>query len=82
MTTSQTFAIIIPSILVILLVLAASSFRLVQQYQRGIVLRFGRLLPEVREPGLRFIVPFVDRMTRVSHADRRHGHPRPGRHHQ
>jgi regulator of protease activity HflC (stomatin/prohibitin superfamily) len=30
------------------------------------VLRFGRLLPEVREPGLRFIVPFVDRMTRVS----------------
>ncbi len=50
MTTPQAFGILIPSIIVIVLVLAASSVRLVQQYQRGIVLRFGQLLPEVREP--------------------------------
>ena len=53
-------------VVLVLLVLVASSVRLVQQYQRGVVLRFGRLLPAVREPGLRFIVPFVDRMTKVS----------------
>jgi regulator of protease activity HflC (stomatin/prohibitin superfamily) len=37
----------------------------VQQYQRGVVLRFGRLLPEVRQPGLRLLIPFVDQMTKV-----------------
>jgi regulator of protease activity HflC (stomatin/prohibitin superfamily) len=37
----------------------------VQQYERGVVLRFGRLLPEVREPGLRAIIPFADRMVKV-----------------
>ena len=53
-------------IVVMALVLTSSSLRLVQQYQRGVVLRFGRLLPEPREPGLRAIVPFADRMTKVS----------------
>ncbi|PZF97394.1 slipin family protein [Micromonospora deserti] len=42
------------------------SVRLVQQYQRGVVFRFGRVLDRVREPGLRFIVPVADRMVRVS----------------
>ncbi|WP_433803870.1 slipin family protein [Actinomycetospora sp. CA-084318] len=60
-------------LLVVLLVVAAlvvlttggAAVHSVQQYQRGVVLRFGRLLPKVREPGLRVIVPFVDRMTKV-----------------
>ncbi|WP_308220968.1 SPFH domain-containing protein [Micromonospora phytophila] len=42
------------------------SIRLVQQYQRGIVFRFGRVLESVRQPGLRLIVPVADRMVRVS----------------
>jgi regulator of protease activity HflC (stomatin/prohibitin superfamily) len=50
----------------VMLVLTSSGVRLVQQYQRGVVLRFGRLLPATREPGLRVIVPFADRMTKVS----------------
>jgi regulator of protease activity HflC (stomatin/prohibitin superfamily) len=50
----------------VLLLLAGASIRLVQQYQEGIVFRFGRLLPGVRGPGLRFIIPLVDRMVRVS----------------
>jgi regulator of protease activity HflC (stomatin/prohibitin superfamily) len=50
----------------VVLLLIGTSMRLVQQYQQGIVFRFGRLLPGVREPGLRFIIPFVDRMVRVS----------------
>nr|WP_246085863.1 SPFH domain-containing protein [Pseudonocardia hydrocarbonoxydans] len=39
---------------------------MVQQYERGVVFRFGRVLPGVREPGLRFIVPIADRMQKVS----------------
>src|SRR5688500_12359559 len=38
---------------------------MVQQYQRGVVLRFGRLLPEVRQPGLRLMIPVADRMVKV-----------------
>ncbi|MHA6793808.1 slipin family protein [Pseudonocardia bannensis] len=45
--------------------LVATSVRMVQQYQRGVVLRFGRLLPQVRQPGLRLLVPVADRMVRV-----------------
>ncbi len=43
----------------------AMSIRVVKQYEQGVVLRFGRVLP-VREPGLRAIVPVVDVMHRVS----------------
>ncbi len=58
-------AIVIPIVLVIL-VLLGTGFRLVQQYEQGIVLRFGRLLPHIRQPGLQVIVPFIDRMRKVS----------------
>ncbi|MHC1557868.1 slipin family protein [Actinomycetospora sp. C-140] len=37
----------------------------VRHYERGVVFRFGRL-HSTREPGLRFIIPFVDRMKKVS----------------
>jgi regulator of protease activity HflC (stomatin/prohibitin superfamily) len=48
------------------LLLLGASVRMVQQYEQGVVLRFGRLLPGVRGPGLQMIRPFVDRMTKVS----------------
>src|ERR1700730_13247636 len=54
------------AIIIVALMLLGSSVRLVQQYERGIVLRFGRLLPAIRKPGLRLIVPVADRMTKVS----------------
>jgi regulator of protease activity HflC (stomatin/prohibitin superfamily) len=53
-------------VVLIVLVLLGTSVRLVQQYQRGVVLRFGRLQPEVRQPGLRVLVPFADRMAKLS----------------
>jgi regulator of protease activity HflC (stomatin/prohibitin superfamily) len=61
-------AVVIPLVVVVLivLVLLGTSVRLVQQYERGVVLRFGRLLPEVRQPGLRLIIPFADRMAKLS----------------
>jgi len=49
----------------LVLTVVGAGVQLVQQYQRGVVLRFGRLLPVVRDPGLRVIIPFVDRMTKV-----------------
>ncbi|MEU5945888.1 SPFH domain-containing protein [Micromonospora sp. NPDC047465] len=61
-------AVVIGAVIVIVVIalVGALSVRLVQQYQRGIVFRFGRVLQPVREPGLRLIVPIADRMVRVS----------------
>jgi regulator of protease activity HflC (stomatin/prohibitin superfamily) len=45
---------------------AALGLRVVNQYERGIVFRFGRALPHVRQPGLAFILPVVDRLRKVN----------------
>ncbi|MFC4004273.1 slipin family protein [Prauserella oleivorans] len=44
----------------------ASSVRVVKQYERGLVFRFGRVSRAPKEPGLTVIVPGVDRMTKVN----------------
>ena len=48
------------------LITAARSFKVVQQYEQGIIYRFGRVLPEIRGPGLTIIRPVGDRMAKVN----------------
>jgi regulator of protease activity HflC (stomatin/prohibitin superfamily) len=50
---------------IVAIVLFFMSVRIVKQYERGVVLRFGRL-QSMREPGIRFIIPIVDVMIKVS----------------
>jgi regulator of protease activity HflC (stomatin/prohibitin superfamily) len=50
---------------IVALILLGNSIRIVKQYERGVVFRFGRLT-RTREPGLRFIIPIVDRLRPVS----------------
>jgi regulator of protease activity HflC (stomatin/prohibitin superfamily) len=52
-------------ILVLILLAAVLAIRVVKAYEQGVVFRFGRVLG-VRQPGLRFIIPFVDVMHRVT----------------
>ncbi|HEY1627090.1 MAG TPA: slipin family protein [Streptosporangiaceae bacterium] len=58
------------AIVVILVVLgiiaAARSLKVVQQYEKGIVYRFGRVSPEIRGPGLTIIRPIGDRLQKVN----------------
>ena len=61
MSTTWTIVLVV----VVLLVLLAFSIRIVKQYERGVLFRFGRFAG-TREPGLRFIVPVVDVLHRVS----------------
>ena len=49
----------------IVLIALALSIKIVKQYQRGVVLRFGQLV-RTRDPGFNVIIPIVDRMTKVS----------------
>ncbi len=48
---------------VVYLVAAA---RVVKQYERGVVLRLGRLRPHIRQPGFTMILPGVDRIRKVN----------------
>ncbi|MHB9858317.1 slipin family protein [Streptomyces sp. YIM S03343] len=48
------------------LVYAAAGIRVVKQYERGVILRLGRLRGETRGPGLAVIVPAVDRLRKVN----------------
>jgi regulator of protease activity HflC (stomatin/prohibitin superfamily) len=45
---------------------AALGLRVITQFERGIVFRFGRALPGIRQPGLAAIVPIVDRLRKVN----------------
>ena len=49
---------------VVLLVLFPPALKVVQQYERGLVFRFGKLRKE-RNPGLNLIIPYIDRMVKV-----------------
>jgi len=44
--------------------LLSLAIKIVRQYERGVVLRFGRLI-KTREPGFNLIIPIVDRMIKV-----------------
>lgn len=50
---------------IVVLVLIAFAVKIVKQYERGVVLRFGRLV-RARTPGFNVILPFIDRMTKIS----------------
>ena len=51
--------------LIAVIVLAYMSMKILREYERGVVFRLGKL-HKVKGPGLVFIIPFIDRMVRVS----------------
>ena len=52
-------------VVAVLVLVGALSVRIVQQYEKGVLFRLGRVVG-VREPGLRLIVPVVEVLRRVS----------------
>jgi len=42
------------------------GFKVINQYERGLVFRFGRVLPGLRQPGLIWVNPFTDRLRKVN----------------
>jgi regulator of protease activity HflC (stomatin/prohibitin superfamily) len=59
-------AIIIVAVLLFLIVLFLfSAIKVAREYERGIVFRLGRLLPNPKGPGLFLLIPVVDRMVKV-----------------
>jgi regulator of protease activity HflC (stomatin/prohibitin superfamily) len=59
--------VLLAIIAIIALLGLSSSLRIIQQYEQGIVFRFGRVqLDAVRRPGLVRIVPYIDRLQKVN----------------
>jgi regulator of protease activity HflC (stomatin/prohibitin superfamily) len=53
-------------LVIIVIIYLFSGLKVVTQYERGVVLRFGRVLDKVRGPGIHFIFPIIDQMRKVS----------------
>ncbi len=51
-------------LLIVLIAIGAASIRIVQEYERGVIFRLGRVVG-AKGPGLFLIVPIVDRMFKV-----------------
>jgi len=52
------------AVVVLLIIVASASIKIVQEYERGVIFRLGRLTG-VRGPGLFLIIPVVERMVKV-----------------
>ncbi|MGW0707220.1 slipin family protein [Streptomyces sp. NPDC002643] len=48
------------------IVYTAAAARVVKQYERGVVLRLGRLLDSPRSPGFTMVIPGIDRIHKVN----------------
>ena len=60
---------LIPPTLIIIVVVVfylISSIKILNEYERAVIFRLGKLLPQPKGPGVTFVFPPIDRMARVS----------------
>jgi regulator of protease activity HflC (stomatin/prohibitin superfamily) len=65
MSTTLTAVVIVLIVIIVVAVVLGLAVRIVKQYERGVLFRFGRVVG-ARGPGLRLIIPIVDVLHRVS----------------
>jgi regulator of protease activity HflC (stomatin/prohibitin superfamily) len=58
-------AIVLAVVVFLVVIFAISAIKVAREYERGIVFRLGRLLPQPKGPGLFLLIPVVDRMVKV-----------------
>src|SRR3954454_25254305 len=52
-------------VLFLLVLFLIAAIKVIREYERAIIFRLGRLLPEPKGPGLFVLIPIVDRMVKV-----------------
>jgi regulator of protease activity HflC (stomatin/prohibitin superfamily) len=57
--------IVVAVVVVLLAVVLFATVKIAREYERGVIFRLGRLLPETKGPGLFLLIPFVDKMEKV-----------------
>jgi regulator of protease activity HflC (stomatin/prohibitin superfamily) len=58
--------VVLGILLVIVFIIIANGVRIINQYERGVVFRLGKVQADIKQPGLRLIIPIVDQMRKVS----------------
>jgi regulator of protease activity HflC (stomatin/prohibitin superfamily) len=61
---TPTIVIILIAVALVVFLLATSTIKIVQEYERGVIFRLGRLVG-ARGPGLFFLIPGAERMRKV-----------------
>ena len=56
---------VIAAVVFLLLLFLFAAIKVAREYERGVIFRLGRLLPEPKGPGLFLLIPIVDRMVKV-----------------
>jgi regulator of protease activity HflC (stomatin/prohibitin superfamily) len=57
--------VVIIAILFLVALFLFAAIKVAREYERGIVFRLGRLLPQPKGPGLFILIPVIDRMVKV-----------------
>jgi regulator of protease activity HflC (stomatin/prohibitin superfamily) len=57
--------IALAAVILIVLLFLFAAIKVAREYERGVIFRLGRLLPEPKGPGLFLLIPIVDRMVKV-----------------
>ena len=61
----MTALIVVAAIAILVLLFLTAAIKVAREYERGVIFRLGRLLPEPKGPGLFLLIPIVDRMVKV-----------------
>ena len=59
-------AAVIITLLVILFLIILNGARVINQYERGVVFRLGKVQHHIKQPGFRVIIPIIDQLRKVS----------------
>jgi regulator of protease activity HflC (stomatin/prohibitin superfamily) len=57
--------IVLAAIAIVVVILLFAAVKVAREYERGVIFRLGRLLPEPKGPGLFILIPIVDKMVKV-----------------
>jgi regulator of protease activity HflC (stomatin/prohibitin superfamily) len=57
-------ALLVPVLLIVIVLLVISGLKVIQEYERGVIFRLGRLAG-TRRPGLTYVIPGVERMVKM-----------------
>jgi regulator of protease activity HflC (stomatin/prohibitin superfamily) len=62
----DTILIVLAIVALVLLVYLVASVRVITQFEKGVIFRFGRLHGDVRGPGMTMLAPLADRLHKVN----------------
>src|ERR671916_2171528 len=57
--------VVVFAVVLFVIFLVASAVRIVNEYERGVIFRLGRVQGRAKGPGLFFLIPILDKMIKI-----------------